>query len=53
MTDHQIPGGCDRCDAHQTMTAPWPGSPVYCLTVHHDSSCPELARIEARRSHQR
>jgi hypothetical protein len=53
MTDQQIPGGCDVCAAYQTMRTPWPGSPVYVLTVHHDPGCRELARIEGRESHQR
>ena len=36
-----IPGGCDRCDAYQTVETPEPG--VHVLTVHHDDWC-ELLR---------
>lgn len=44
--DQRVPGGCDDCDAYQTMTRPSPG--VFSVTVHHDSSCPWLLR--SRRS---
>jgi hypothetical protein len=33
-----IPGGCDDCDAYQTLETE--GSGVSVLTVHHDASCP-------------
>jgi hypothetical protein len=36
-----IPGGCDRCDAHQTVAAVEAG--VWEVTVHHDDGCPALA----------
>jgi len=35
-----IPGGCDRCDAYQTVDELAPN--VYGLTVHHDEWCPLL-----------
>ena len=35
----QIYGGCESCDAVQTVAARGPG--VYVLTVHHDEWCPE------------
>jgi hypothetical protein len=39
--DHQpIPGGCDRCDAFQTIESPAPG--VHVIRVHHDDWCPVL-----------
>jgi len=40
VQDEPIPGGCDRCDAYQTMTVVAPG--VYAITVHHDDTCPFL-----------
>ncbi len=42
----QIPGGCDQCDAYQTVTTVAPG--VHSLTVHHDTWCPVLRAIKAR-----
>lgn len=38
MTDRPLPGGCDDCDAYQTVTKTSDG--VYVLAVHHDPSCP-------------
>lgn len=38
MTDRRIPGGCDDCDAYQTVTDH--GDGLYVLTIHHDKSCP-------------
>ncbi|MDQ3477406.1 MAG: hypothetical protein M3492_14060 [Actinomycetota bacterium] len=43
LTGHRIPGGCDDCDAYQTITQQTPG--VYLLNVWHDDSCPELLRM--------
>lgn len=40
MTGHQMPGGCDDCDAYQVMTKQADG--VYVLAVHHDTTCPYL-----------
>jgi hypothetical protein len=34
----QIPGGCDQCDAYQTMS-PIEGM-VWRMLVHHDDDCP-------------
>lgn len=42
LTGHRIPGGCDTCDAYQTITQHTPG--VYLLNVWHDDTCPELRR---------
>ncbi len=36
--NQRISGGCDDCDAYQTVEPSGPG--VYVLTVHHDPSCP-------------
>ena len=38
MTGHRMPGGCDDCDAYQTMTRGSEG--LYELLVHHDHTCP-------------
>jgi hypothetical protein len=40
----RIPGGCDGCDAYQTVDAVESG--VWKITVHHDDGCPVLKRIE-------
>lgn len=42
----QIPGGCDYCDAYQTVTPVVSG--VWNITVHHDDDCPFLARMKER-----
>ncbi|TXI50198.1 hypothetical protein [Mycolicibacter arupensis] len=34
----RIPGGCDDCDAYQTVDATQ--APLFLLQVHHDSTCP-------------
>jgi len=34
----RVSGGCDACEAYQTITEDSPG--VYVLTVHHDDRCP-------------
>lgn len=38
LTGHRLPGGCDDCDAYQTVTQH--GDGVYVLTVRHDETCP-------------
>ncbi|MGO4130876.1 hypothetical protein AB4028_00310 [Janibacter sp. RAF20_2_2] len=38
MTGQRIPGGCDQCDAYQTVDADQ--APIYRVTVHHDDWCP-------------
>ncbi len=42
----QIPGGCDECDAYQTVTPTTAG--VWNLTIHHDDDCPVLAATNKR-----
>jgi hypothetical protein len=39
----QVPGGCDECDAYQTVEAAAPG--VWTIQVWHDDDCPRLARL--------
>lgn len=39
----RIPGGCDHCDAYQTVEPLSPG--VWSLGIHHDDWCPLLAAI--------
>jgi len=43
----QIPGGCEDCDAFQTVERMHPG--VYVLHVHHDATCWTLRRIVRER----
>jgi hypothetical protein len=38
----EIPGGCDYCDAFQTVEAVQAG--VWGITVHHDNWCPILKK---------
>ncbi|MGO8870933.1 MAG: hypothetical protein ACLQPH_05930 [Acidimicrobiales bacterium] len=45
LGDQQIPGGCDQCDAYQTMETVSPG--VHMIRVHHDDWCPFLRAGEA------
>jgi hypothetical protein len=47
LAGKRIAGGCDSCDAYQTVRAVEPG--LWTVTVHHDDWCPLLAAIEARR----
>lgn len=42
----RIPGGCDNCDAYQTVTPIVAGA--WQVTVHHDDWCPTLQAIEAK-----
>jgi hypothetical protein len=44
MTGRRLPGGCDDCNAYQTMTRA--GGGLYLLTTHHDDTCPALAASE-------
>jgi hypothetical protein len=41
----QIPGGCDHCDAYQTVKVVSPG--VHEIQVSHDDWCPVLRAIQA------
>lgn len=43
----RIPGGCDTCDAYQTVEPVLSG--WWNISVHHDDWCPTLAAMERRR----
>ncbi len=43
----RVPGGCDACDAYQTVKPITAG--VWNIGVHHDHDCPWLAAVAARR----
>ena len=45
LIGQRIPGGCDDCDAYQTMQTV---DGIFILSVHHDDTCPTLHRIEGR-----
>lgn len=40
----RIPGGCEDCDAEQTVDAT--AAPIYQVTVHHDNTCPAYRAIQ-------
>ncbi len=43
----RLPGGCDECDAYQTVDASH--APFYRINIHHDESCPSYrAMLEAQ-----
>jgi len=39
LDGQRIPGGCDHCDAYQTVAPQAAG--VWELLVHHDPTCPD------------
>lgn len=43
----RIRGGCDDCDAYQTVTADKWGSGMHAITIHHDDHCPDYQRMSA------
>jgi len=45
LAGQRIAGGCDRCNAYQTMTKE---HGIHVIHVHHDDWCPFLARYEGR-----
>lgn len=45
LEEQPIPGGCDECDAFQTVETVSPG--VHLLQVHHDDRCPVLRAMKA------
>lgn len=45
----RIPGGCPDCDAYQTVHPDNDHPAIWHMTIHHDNTCPDLARIEGRR----
>jgi hypothetical protein len=42
----EIAGGCDDCDAYQTVRADSAG--VWVFTVHHDDDCPTWLRMQGK-----
>jgi len=45
LSGNRLPGGCDDCAAYQTLTK---RDGVFVVGVHHDDTCPWLARRETR-----
>jgi hypothetical protein len=45
LSGQRVPGGCDTCDAYQTLRRA--GEGVYLIAVHHDDWCPVLARMNS------
>jgi len=41
----RVPGGCDHCDAYQTVTPIEAG--VWVVNVYHDDDCPFYATVNA------
>lgn len=41
----RIPGGCDTCDAYQTVHADAYGPNLHRIAVHHDGWCPTYKRM--------
>lgn len=48
--DGRVPGGCDVCDAYQTLGQT--AGMVAMINVHHDDDCPVLARHQGRQPTQ-
>jgi hypothetical protein len=44
----EIPGGCESCDAYQTVHANDGGADLHRITIHHDGDCPRWAAIRRR-----
>jgi hypothetical protein len=44
LRGRRVLGGCDECNAYQTMDEDAFG--IFHIRVHHDDWCPFLARIE-------
>lgn len=47
LAGERIPGGCDMCDAFQTVELVLPG--VGSMTIHHDDDCTVLRQESLRR----
>jgi hypothetical protein len=45
LQGQKIPGGCDACDAYQTIAEDPDHAAITHITVHHDDTCPYLARL--------
>lgn len=46
LTGARIAGGCEECNAYQSVEAVMPG--VWVNTIHHDDDCPVLLAYEAK-----
>lgn len=46
LEGQEIPGGCELCDAYQTIRS---RNHVHIFTVHHADGCPDWMRMQARR----
>jgi hypothetical protein len=46
LDQFQIPGGCEECDAYQTVPEQDPNSNIMHVNVVHDDDCPRLERIK-------
>jgi hypothetical protein len=44
----ETPGGCDDCDAYQTVDRDPEEPLIWNMRVHHDDWCPTLARHRRR-----
>ena len=42
LEDEPLRGGCDRCNAYQTMKADPVHDGIFYLEIHHDACCPFL-----------
>lgn len=48
MDGAKIPGGCDHCNAYQTIGADYWGPDTHRIITRHDDWCPWLAAREGR-----
>lgn len=46
MEGVRVPGGCEHCDAYQTIEANYWGSRIHRICVHHDDWCPVLSKMQ-------
>ena len=46
--DQPTPGGCERCNAYQVLTADPANAGIYHLTITHDDWCPFLRSREGK-----
>lgn len=44
LVGREIPGGCEDCDAFQTVDRDTEEPAIWHVRVHHDDWCPTLAR---------
>jgi hypothetical protein len=47
LDGERVPGGCDSCNAYQTVRAEVPG--VWVVDVFHDDDCPVLLKMKEKR----